>query len=76
MAGASIPGKDNKFVFIPQRPNRLGLIKPPIQWVPAAVFLGLQRPDREDNHSHLSSADAKNGGTIRHLAHIPSWHDA
>jgi hypothetical protein len=38
----------------------LGTTQPPIQWVPAAFFLGLKRPVCEADHSPPSSAEVKN----------------
>jgi hypothetical protein len=39
--------------------SALGPTQPPIQWVPAALFLGVKRPERETDHSPLSSAEVK-----------------
>jgi hypothetical protein len=36
------------------------LSKPPIQWVPGALSLGVKRPGREPDHSSPSSAEVKN----------------
>jgi hypothetical protein len=38
----------------------LGLIQPPIQWVPGALSLGVNRPGREANNSPPSSAEVNN----------------
>jgi hypothetical protein len=38
----------------------LGLNQTPIQWLPVAISSGVKRPGREADHSHLSSAEAKN----------------
>jgi hypothetical protein len=38
----------------------LGLIEPPIQWVPRALSLEVKRPGCEDDHSTPSSAEVKN----------------
>jgi hypothetical protein len=35
-------------------------IKPPIEWVPGALSLGVKRPGREADHSPPSSDEAKN----------------
>jgi hypothetical protein len=35
-------------------------IQPPIQWVPAALSVGVKRPGREADHSPPSSAEFKN----------------
>jgi len=45
----------------PLRPERLwGPTQPPIQWVPGAASLGLERPGREADHSPPSRAEIKN----------------
>jgi hypothetical protein len=37
----------------------LGHTQPPIQWVPGAFSLRVERPEREADHSPLSSTEAK-----------------
>jgi hypothetical protein len=37
------------------------------------LFLGVQQPGREVDHSPPSSAEVKNGGAIPPLAHTSSW---
>jgi hypothetical protein len=37
----------------------VGPTQPPIQWVPGALSLGVERPGREADHSPPSSADVK-----------------
>jgi hypothetical protein len=49
---------------------------PPIQCVPAAISLEVNRPGREDDHSPPSSAEVKNGGAIPPLPHMCSRHGA
>jgi hypothetical protein len=39
-------------------------------------FPGVKRPGREADHSHPSSAKAKNGGAIPPLPHMFSWHNS
>jgi hypothetical protein len=41
------------------RPD-LGPTKPPNQWMPGALSLGVKRPGREADHSAPSSAEVKN----------------
>jgi hypothetical protein len=41
-----------------------------------AFSLGVKRPEREADHSTPPSAEAKNGGAIPPLLHMPSWHSA
>jgi hypothetical protein len=36
------------------------LTQPPVQWVPGALYLGVNRPGREADHSPPSSTDVKN----------------
>jgi hypothetical protein len=38
----------------------LGPTKPPIQWIPGALSVGVKRPGREADHSLPSSAEFKN----------------
>jgi hypothetical protein len=38
----------------------LGPTKPPIQWAPSALSLGVKLPGREADHSSSSSAEVKN----------------
>jgi hypothetical protein len=42
----------------------LGLAQPPIQWVPAALSLGVKQQEREADYSLPSSAKVKNSGDI------------
>jgi hypothetical protein len=44
-------------------------IQPPIQWVPAALSLGLKWHGREADHSPPSRAEVNNGGAIPPLPH-------
>jgi hypothetical protein len=41
--------------------------QPPIQWIPGALFPGIERQGREADHSLPSSADVKNGAAISPL---------
>jgi hypothetical protein len=49
-------------IFLFTTASRMALVppKPPIQWVPGALSLGVKRPGREADHSPLSSAEVKN----------------
>jgi hypothetical protein len=49
------------FLFTTVPRPALGPTQPPIQWVPGALSLGVQRPERETDHS--SSAEVKNAWT-------------
>jgi hypothetical protein len=55
----------------------LGPTQPPSQWVPGALSLGIKRPGREADHSHLSSAEVKE--CVKLYLHSPntySWRGA
>jgi hypothetical protein len=41
------------FLFDTASSPTLGPTKPPIQWLPGALFLGVKLPRREADHSHL-----------------------
>jgi hypothetical protein len=47
------------FLFNIMSRRVLGPTKPPIQWVPGALSLGVKRPEREGDHSPPSSAEVK-----------------
>jgi hypothetical protein len=46
----------------------------PIHWVPTAISKEIKRLGREADHSHSSSAQAKNDGVIPPFPHMSSWH--
>jgi hypothetical protein len=48
------------FLFATVSRPALGPIRPPIQKVPGALSLGINRPGREADHSPTSSAEVKN----------------
>jgi hypothetical protein len=51
--------------------------KPPIQWVPGALSLGVKRPGREADHSPPSSAEVKEWVELYlHSPNTPSWRGA
>jgi hypothetical protein len=72
----SISGKDKRFLSTPQHSDRL--------WGPSsllsdgyrALSWGVKWPMREADQSPLSSVQAKNGGAIPMLPHMPSYHGA
>jgi hypothetical protein len=72
----SNPDRTKIFLFSAMSDLSLGLTQPPIQWVPGAVFLGVEQPGHEADHSPLSSAEVKNGGAIHPLPHMSSWYDS
>jgi hypothetical protein len=47
------------FLFTTASRTALGPTQPPIQWVPAALSLGVKRPGLEADHSPPSSAEVK-----------------
>jgi hypothetical protein len=55
MIGGSSPGRGWVFLSSPPCSDR-----PPIQWVPGALSLGIKQPVREADHSPTSSAEVKN----------------
>jgi hypothetical protein len=48
------------FLFITVSRTALGPTQPPIQWIPAALSLGVKRPRHEADYSPPSSAEVKN----------------
>jgi hypothetical protein len=48
------------FLFTTASRTALEPTQPPIQWIPRALSLGVERPGREADHSPPSSADVKN----------------
>jgi hypothetical protein len=62
----SIPDRGKEFFSAAQRPDRL--------WCPPSLLSnGVEWPDREADHLHPSSAEAKNGGAVCPLPHTSSW---
>jgi hypothetical protein len=47
------------FLFTTVSRTALGPTQPPIQWVPGAPSLGIERPGPEPDHSPPSSAEVK-----------------
>jgi hypothetical protein len=55
----------------------LGPTRPPIQWVPGALSLGVKWPGREADHSLPSSAEVKECVELYlHSPNMPSWRGA
>jgi hypothetical protein len=48
------------FLFTTVSRTALGPTQPPVQWIPAALSLGVKQPGREADHSPPSSAEVKN----------------
>jgi hypothetical protein len=47
------------FLFTTSSRTALGPTQPPIQWVPGALSLKVNRPGHKADHSHPSSAEVK-----------------
>jgi hypothetical protein len=56
---SSSPGTIKNFLFSTSSRPALGLIQPPIHWVPGALSPEVKRPGREADHSHPASAEVK-----------------
>jgi len=55
----------------------LGPTQPPIQWVLGALFLGVNHPGSEADHSPPSSAEVKECVELYlHSSSMPSWRGA
>jgi hypothetical protein len=62
------------FLFTTASRTALGPTQPPIQWVPGALSLGVNRSGREADHSSPSSAEVKRmRGAIPPLPNTPPW---
>jgi hypothetical protein len=65
------------FLFTTASRTALEPIQPPIQWVPAAPFLGVKRPGREADHSLPSSAEVSEWVALcPHSPNTSSWRGA
>jgi hypothetical protein len=65
------------FIFTTASRTALGPAQPPIQWVPGALSLGIQRSGREADHSPPSSAEVKECMELYlHSPNTPSLCDA
>jgi hypothetical protein len=72
----SFPPRGKVFLFSIAFTPVLGPTQPPIQWVPGAIYPGLERLGREAENSPSSSAEVKSGGAIPPLPHTSSWRSA
>jgi hypothetical protein len=50
--------------FVTASRPALGTTRPPIQWVPGALTLGVKQPERETDQSPPSNAEVKMRGAI------------
>jgi hypothetical protein len=69
---SSIPDRGKIYIFSTASRPALGPTQPLIQRVPGGGggdFHGVKLPDREADHSPLSSVEGKNGGAIPALPH-------
>jgi hypothetical protein len=57
--GVRVPVGSRILFFHVIKKQALGLMQPPIQWVPGAFSLGLKRPGREADHLPPTSAEVK-----------------
>jgi hypothetical protein len=65
------------FLFTTASRTALGPTQPPIQWVPGALSLGVNRPGHEADHSPPCSAEVKEKVELYpHSSSTPSWRDA
>jgi len=55
-----LAGTGEEFLFTSECRLAVGPTKPPSQWVPGTISLGVKRPGRESNHSPPSSAEVMN----------------
>jgi hypothetical protein len=73
-------GRGKIFIFSIASRSALGLIQPPVQWVPRVRSPDVKRPGREagreTDRSTPSSAEVKNDGAIPPFLHMPSWRGA
>jgi hypothetical protein len=56
---SSSPGKVKNFFSSTSSRPALGLIQPPIEWVPGAISPGVKRSGREGDHSSPTSTEVK-----------------
>jgi hypothetical protein len=63
------------FLFITVSRTALGPTQPPIQWEPWALSLGVKRPGREADHSHIVPR-SKCVELYLHSPNTPSWRGA
>jgi hypothetical protein len=64
------------FLFTTASRTTLETTQSPIQWVPGAISLGVERPGREADHSPLSSAEVKNAWRYTSTPSTSSWSGA
>jgi hypothetical protein len=65
------------FLFTTASRTSLGPTKPPNQWVPRTLSLGVKRPWREADHSPPPSAEVKECvELLLHSPNTPSWRGA
>jgi hypothetical protein len=67
-------GQEIFFLFSTSSTSALGTTQTPVPWVPGALPQGVERPEREADHSPPYIAEVNNGEAIPPLPHMPSWH--
>jgi hypothetical protein len=70
------PEGAREFIFSIASRQAVGPTQPPVQRVPAALFLGIKRQGHEADHSPPFSAEVKNGGAVLPLPHTSSQRSA
>jgi hypothetical protein len=71
------PEGAGNFLFTTASRTALGPTRPPIQWVPGALSLGVKRPGREADQSSPSSAEVEELVELYlHSPNTPSWRGA
>jgi hypothetical protein len=50
--------------------------RPPTEWVPGTIYLGVKLPKREADHSPPSSAEVKKCGAIPPRPRVLCWRNA
>jgi hypothetical protein len=65
------------FLFTTASRTDLGLTQPPIQWVPGALSLGIERPGCEADYLPPPSAEVRECVELYiHSPNTPSWRGA
>jgi hypothetical protein len=70
---ATVPFLAEIFLFSTVPRLVQGPTQPPVEWGPETLSPEVKQEGHEANHSPPSNAEAKNGGAIPPLPHMPSW---
>jgi hypothetical protein len=71
-----IPSRVDIFLFSTASILALRSAQPSVQLVLGILPLGVKSPEHEVDHSSLSSAEVKKGGSIPPFSHTSSWPSA